>query len=406
MSLEETLRVEGGRVLATLIRLTRDFQLAEDALHDAAVVALEQWPETGVPPNPAAWLTTTARRKALDRIRREAKRTDKEAEAVRLLDDAQLDPPDGTDDRLRLLFTCCHPALAPEAQVALALRTIAGLTTDEIAQAFLVPSPTMGQRISRAKKKIATARIPYRVPDDHELPDRLPAVLAVVYLVFTTGHHAARAALDSRVELAVEAIRLGRILVALMPDEIECAGLLALMLSSHARSAARIDGNGDLVLMADQDRSRWDKDAIVEAASIVETAFRRGTAGPYLLQAAISVAHGMAASYSETDWARIAGLYRLLEAVQPTPVVRVNRAVAEAQVSGPEAGLALLASVEEADRWHLLWSTRAGLLAQAGRVEEAVSEYRTALSCEMNESDRSFIEGRIDELEDPGGRSA
>lgn len=247
--LEEMLRVEGGRVLATLVRLTGDFQLAEDALQDAVVVALQKWANDETPDNPAGWLTTTARNKALDRIRREARRSDKEREAMRLLTDEPDIPADGSDDRLRLLFTCCHPALSIEARVALALRTIAGLSTHEIATAFLVPESTMGQRISRAKKKIATARIPYRIPEDHELPDRLAAVLGTLYVVFTAGHHAARGRLDDRLDLAEEAIRLTRTLHELMPDEPECTGLLALMLATHARKDARVDAQGELVLL-------------------------------------------------------------------------------------------------------------------------------------------------------------
>ncbi|MBT8201947.1 MAG: sigma-70 family RNA polymerase sigma factor [Acidimicrobiia bacterium] len=393
--LEETLRIEGGRVLATLIRLTGDFQFAEDALHDAIVVALEKWPSTGTPPNPAGWLTTTARRRALDRIRREGKRTAKEAEAMRLLDVEPVDPPDGRDDRLRLLFTSCHPALNLESRVALALRTIGGLTTEEIARAFLVTTPTMGQRISRAKKKIATAHIPYRVPDDHELPDRLPAVLAAVYLIFTTGHHAAAGRLDSRVDLAGEAIRLARLLAELMPDVDECAGLLALVLATGARQAARVDNQGDLVLLDEQDRSRWDHEAIAEAEAIVAERLRRGAQGPYVLQAAIACAHGTAPTAADTDWQLIAALYRRLEAVLPTPVVRVNRAVAEAQAGGPAAGLAVLDSVEGAAGWHLYWAARAAFLTQLDRTVEAADAYRVALGCDMNDSDRSFIESRL-----------
>jgi len=396
--LEETLRIEGGRVLATLIRLAGDFQLAEDALQDAVIVALETWSESGVPVNPAGWLTTTARHKALDRIRREARRPDKEAESVRLLDDAPVDPPDGRDDRLRLLFTSCHPALSLESRVALALRTIGGLSTEEIARAFLVPLPTMSQRISRAKKKIASAHISYRVPEDHELPDRLPAVLGSVYLIFTAGHHAPAGRLDSRVDLAVEAIRLARLLVELMPDVDECVGLLALLLATHARHDARLNDDGSLVLLADQDRSRWDGAAIDEAASLVKERLRRRAAGPFLLQAAISCAHGQAPSYDVTDWVRIAGLYRLLEAQQPTPVIRVNRAVAESEAFGPETGLELLESVAGVEHWHLWWSAQAGLLARLGRDDRAAEAYRSALDCEMNDTDRRFIENQLSRL--------
>lgn len=398
-ALEETLRIEGGRVLATLIRLAGDFQLAEDALQDATVAALESWPESGVPANPAAWLTTTARRKALDRIRRETRRPDKETEAMRLLDDAPTGPPDGRDDRLRLLFTSCHPALSMDSRVALALRTIGGLTTEEIARAFLVPVPTMGQRISRAKKKIALAHIPYRVPNDHELPDRLPAVLGAVYLIFTTSHHAPAGRLDARVDLADEAIRLGRLLVELMPDVDECFGLLALLLATHARHRARLDASGGLVLLSDQDRSQWDHAAIGEAAALVRERLQRGAGGPYLLQAAISCVHGQAESYAETDWMRIVELYRALESSLPTAVVRVNRAVAEAELAGPQVGLDLLATVDGAENWHLWWSTQAGLLARLGENLAASEAYRSALNCDMNDSDRRFLLDRLADLQ-------
>lgn len=397
MRLEETLRIEGGRVRATLIRLTGDIDLAEDALQDALVVAVEKWNRGGVPDNPAAWLTTVAKNKALDRLRRESKRTRREREAVRLLDHEPLDPPDGIDDRLRLIFTCCHPALSPEARVALALRTVCNVSTREAAHAFLVPVATMGQRISRAKKKIATARIPYRVPEDHELPDRLPAVLAVVYLIFTTGHHPPRGRLDERVDLADEAIRLARLLAELMPDEPECLGLLALLLATNARRKARLSPDGTMVLLADQDRSLWDTSAIAEASALLDASLRRRI-GPYQIQAAIAVLHGIAPGFDDTDWAQIADLYRMLEELQPTPVVTVNRAVAEAHVLGPEAGLELLDAVTAADDWHLLWSTRAELLRRLGRRQAAKEAYRRALACDMNESDRAFIGSRMAQL--------
>lgn len=392
--LEETIKDEGGQVLATLIRLTGDIGLAEDALQDAVMVALEKWPIIGVPANPAAWLTTTARNRALDRIRRERSRDRKEFEAMRLLDQEDVDPPDGRDDRLRLFFTCCHPALSAEARVALALRTIGGLTTTEIARAFLVPEPTMGQRISRAKKKISTARIPYRIPDDHELPERLSAVLSTLYVVFTAGHHAAEGRLDSRLDLAEEAIRLARLLAQLMPDEPEAGGLLALMLATHARRAARIDEAGDQILLADQDRSRWDSAAIAEAATIVDRVLRRGRPGPLQIQAAIATLHGLADSDATTDWKQIVDLYRLLEPLAPGPVTRVNRAVAEAKVFGPEQGLALLEG-HEMERWHLYWSARAEFLRQSGAADAARLALESALSCDMNESDRRLLTGRL-----------
>lgn len=395
-AIEESLRVEGGRVLATLIRLLGEFDAAEDALQDAVVVALETWPHRGVPDNPAAWLTTVARNKALDRMRREARRSGKESEAALL--QFPDDPSPGTDDRLRLMFTCCHPALSPETRVALTLRTIGGLTTGEIARAFLVSESAMGQRISRAKRKISVARIPYRVPGDHELPDRLGAVLATLYVIFTTGHHAPWGRLDARVGLADEAIRLGRILAELMPDEPEVLGLLALMLATHARGPSRLDDRGEMVLMADQDRSRWDRDAIAEAASIVEGALRRQRPGPYQIQAAISCLHGQAPSDADTDWAQIVDLYRALESIAPSSVVRVNRAVAEARVFGAEAGLELLDRTSGAESWHLYWAARAEFLRQLGRDEAAVAAYHKALACQMNDSDRAFLQHRADSV--------
>ena len=367
-SLAETLRVEGGQVLATLIRSTGSFELAEDALQDALVVANEQFTDDQMPDNVAAWLTTVARRKALDRIRREAKRASKEAEAVSLLD---TDQPGQPTDQLRLLFTCCHPALGQEAQVALSLRTLGGLTTREIARSFLVSEATMGQRISRAKSKIASARIPYRVPDDHELPERLQAVLNVIYLIFTTGHHAPFGAWDDRVDLADEGVRLARLLWELMPDEPECSGLLALCLAGRARQAARTTSDGGVILLADQDRSLWDQDQIAEAAELVDQALRRRAVGPYQIQAAISTIHSLASKASDTDWPQIVTLYRLLERMAGTPVVTVNRAVAEAEVLGPEAGLRVLEDVTGLEHWHLLWATRADLLRRLHRDADA-----------------------------------
>jgi RNA polymerase sigma-70 factor (ECF subfamily) len=393
-------------VLATLIRMTGDFDVAEDAVQDAVVAALEVWPRTAVPDNPGAWLTTTAKRKALDRIRRESGRRAKEDAAGALLADEQGDQPArGSsvvgDDLLRLIFTCCHPALSVEAQLALTLRTVCRLTTAEIAAVFLVPEPTMGQRISRAKRKIAVARIPYRVPPDHELPDRLGAVLAVVYAVFTAGHHAAAGADLVRVDLAAEAIRLARLLVDLVPDEPEAAGLLALLLATHARRAARLDGTDDVVLLAEQDRSRWDTAAITEAHEIVERTLRRKRVGRYQVEAAIACLHGLAPTWEQTDWPQIAELYELLEWLHPTPVVTVNRAVAVAEVDGPAAGLAVLDRVEGVESWHLYWATRADLLRRLGRLTDAAAAYRSALSCRCNEADRRFLERRLAEVSSP-----
>ena len=388
-------------MLATLIRLTGDIHLAEDALADATLAATESWARDGLPERPGAWLTTVARRRAIDRLRREAARRPREHEAaVRLLDDDRAAEPVGGDDRLRLLFTCCHPALSREAQIALALRTICRLTTVEIARVFLVPEPTVGQRISRAKSKIAKARIPYRIPEPHELPDRLPPVLATIYSVFTVGHHAPGGALDGRVDLADEAIRIGRVLVSLMPDEAECSGLLALMLAAHARRRARLDRVGDVVLLADQDRLRWDRGAIAEASVLVEEALRRGRPGPYQLQAAIACLHGDAATWADTDWSQIVELYDALEQRWPTPVVQVNRAVAVGELHGPAAALRMLDAVDESAvaQWHLYWSARAELLRRGGDPSAAADAFRRALLCPCNDADRRFLEHRLAEV--------
>lgn len=396
--LDEVLRIEGGQVLATLVRVLGDIDRAEDALQDAMVAAIDAWSRHGMPARPGAWLTTVARHKGLDRLRRESRRGSKEAEAMRLL----VDEPegDGQDDRLRLLFTCCHPALGREAQVALALRTICGLTTIEIARAFVVSDATIGQRIARAKAKIVRARIPYRVPPEHELPERLRAVLRVIYLVFTTGHHAPIGELDARVDMAAEGIRLGRMLVALMPDEGECAGLLALMLATHARRPSRVDCAGEQVLLADQDRSRWNHEAIAEAGALVESVLRRGRSGPYQIQAAIACLHGLAPTWAATDWPQIVELYAMLESRWPTPVVRVNRAVAVAEVDGPRAGIELLADLvgTPIEHWHLYWSTLAELQRRDGDLVAAARSYQHALDCPCNDTDRRFLERRRDEL--------
>jgi RNA polymerase sigma-70 factor (ECF subfamily) len=399
LNLAETLRIEGGRILATLIRYTGDFHLAEDALQEATVVALERWSDDDLPPNPGAWLMTTARNKALDRLRREAKRSAKEEEAMRLLDEAP-PPPDDRDDRLRLLFTCCHPAIAPVSQIALALRTICGLSTDEIARVFLVKTPTMAQRISRTKAKIADAHITYRVPEDHELPERLIPVLVTVYAVFTAGHHAPTGRFDARVDLADEGIRLARLLTELMPDEPECWGLLALTMAANARRGGRLDESGEMVLLADQDRSRWDHSAIAEAGEIMDRQQSRRLPGPFQIQAAIAILHGLAPSYVETDWREIGELYGTLEAMQPTVVVRVNRAIAEAEVHGPEAALNLLDDVDS--DWHYLWVARSDLQQRLGQTEGASRSLRRALAAEMNDSDRALLEQRLAQLDTRG----
>ena len=394
-SLSETLRLEGGQVLATLIRMTGRFDLAEDALQDALLVANEKFSDDRLPDNPAAWLTTVAKRKALDRLRRESKRAAKEAEAMSMLTSDQDTQP---TDQLRLLFTCCHPALSPEARVALSLRTLGGVTTKEIARAFLVSESTMGQRISRAKSKIASAHIPYRVPEDHELPDRLDAVLNVIYLIFTTGHHAPFGSWDDRVDLADEGIRLARMLAELMPDEPECLGLLALCLATAARQPARRSRDGSIVLLADQDRTLWNQSQIAEAAELVDVALRRRRAGPYQVQAAISTLHSIAKTAEQTDWPQIVSLYRMLEQLVDSPVITVNRAVAEAEVSGPQTGLDLLKKVEGLDDWHFYWSARADFLRRLGRGQDARTAYQRALDCDMNETDRAFLTMRLGQL--------
>jgi RNA polymerase sigma-70 factor (ECF subfamily) len=355
-----------------------------------------------VPDNPGAWITTTARNRALDRLRREAKRDDKHEQAHRSLAQAWAPaaPADGTaiaDDRLRLVFTCCHPILPLEAQVALALRTLCGLTTVEVARAFSVPETTMQQRIVRAKKRIADAQVPYRVPGDAELPDRLAGALGVVNAVFTAGYNPAGPDLV-RVDLCAEALRLARLLAELMPDEPEVLGLLALLLLTDARRAARLDAAGEVVLLADQDRSLWDHAGIAEGVALVEAALRRGRAGPYQLQAAIAACHATAASAAEVDWTEIAALYRVLADRDPTPTVRLNHAVAIAEVDGAEAGLSALDAVDGLHGHHLFHAVRADLLRRAGRNADAASAYRAALGCEPSAPEERFLRDRLHAL--------
>jgi RNA polymerase sigma-70 factor (ECF subfamily) len=422
--LEEIFRAEHGRILATLIRLLGDFDAAEEALQEAVATALEQWPQQGTPGNPASWLISTARHKAIDGMRRRAFLVRKGDEIARHLEQtapasaavtapaASLsgdgfagDDSDGSfaEDRLRLVFTCCHPALAPESQVALTLRTLGGLSTEEIAHAFLVPTPTMAQRLVRAKGKIRAAGIPYELPADDALAERLHAVMTVVYLVFNEGYSASFGSSLVRNDLCEQAIRLGRMLVELLPGQPEPRGLLALMLLHDARRATRLDGCGDLVMLEDQDRTRWDQAQIEEGAALVEAALKaagRG-AGPYALQAAIAAVHAQAPTSAATDWKEIAALYGVLAQVHPTPVVDLNRAVAVAMAGDAALGLALVDAIEARGAlagYHLLPTARAELLRRLGRRGEAAKAYRRALELVKNEAERRHLEKRLAEV--------
>ncbi|HEY6745744.1 MAG TPA: RNA polymerase sigma factor [Mycobacteriales bacterium] len=388
-------RQEYGRCVATLVRVLGDIDLAEEAVQEAFATAVEKWPGTGLPPNPGAWIVTTARNKAIDRLRREAARDDKHAQAALLHQPAEpKEVGPVRDDQLRLIFTCCHPSLAPAAQVALTLRLLGGLETPEIARAFLVPEATMAQRIVRAKRKIKDAGIPYRIPAEAELPRRLPPVLAVLYLIFNEGYAASSGDDLVRADLCAEAIRLTRELAGLMPDEAEVAGLLALLLLTESRRPARTGPDGALVLLPDQDRSRWDQALIADGQALVRACLRRNQPGPYQIQAAIAAVHSDAPTGADTDWSQILALYDQLIVVAPTPVVALNRAVAVAERHGPAAGLAELDRLD-LPGYHLFHATRADLLSRLGRSAEAARAYERALELATNATERAFLAGRL-----------
>jgi RNA polymerase sigma-70 factor, ECF subfamily len=407
MTIEQIYREESGRILATLIRLLGDFELAEEAVQEAFTAALEHWPTEGTPANPRAWLVSAGRNKAVDLLRRRACFAAKRDELARLnaLAEEVAETPEETmvnDDRLRLIFTCCHPALAREVQVPLTLRTLCGLSTEEIARAFLVPLPTMAQRLVRAKAKIRDAAIPYRVPADDDLAERLDTVLLVVYLVFNEGYNASSGDVLVRRELSSEAIRLGRLLHVLMPEAAEAQALLALMLLHDSRRDARMSAAGEIVLLEEQDRTMWHREQIVEGLEMAETALAQGARGPYALQAAIAALHAEAKQAGETDWHQIVGLYELLLRQQPSPVVELNRAAAVAMAEGPAEGLRLLDTLEEQGAlkdYYLLPAARGDLLRRMGRWSEAEKAYREALALVANEAERRFLERRLAEMQ-------
>ncbi|WP_086828884.1 RNA polymerase sigma factor [Allokutzneria sp. NRRL B-24872] len=406
--LARAFRDEWGQVVATLIRVTGDWDLAEECAQEAFALALQSWPRDGVPRSPGAWLTTAARNRATDRLRRAAVGAAKLREAAAMAHDTEfLEVPDEIpDDRLRLMFTCCHPALAPEARVALTLRTLAGLSTAEIARAFLVGEQTMSKRLTRAKQKIKNAGIPYRVPPAHLLPERTPAVLAVLYLLFNEGYAATAGADLLRLDLAGEAIRLARVLAELMPDEPEALGLFALMLLHHARREARTGQDGELITLEEQDRACWDRVAIAEGVELLDSALRRRRPGPYQIQAAIAACHATADSAEETDWPQIAALYGQLARIAPSAVVELNRAVAISMADGPAVGLRLVEALRDRGElvgYYLLPATRADLLRRLRRDAEAASAYREALALTTTDTERRYLARRLDEVSKNAG---